>query len=155
MVKKTNGLSGVGNKLPHQYIISDLIFGVRKKLVKSNLHKKYYALSEISISELDVSVKKLKKNYNIDFVLYDKETKGIVLIAEIERSKTSMKDKIAKMADCLNNIKTIEDAFFIKFDSNGKAYFEKCILKNKKLIIESASSRSKVLGLNLKSCLVS
>lgn len=155
MAKKVNGLSGVGNKLPHQFIISDLIFGVRKKLVKSKLNKKYCAIPEITLSELVSNKIKLKHDYNIDFVLYDRETNEIVLIAEIERDKASMKDKKAKMADCLNNVKSIKEAYFIKFDKSGKAEFENCSIKRKELIIESTSSRSEILGLNLKSCLVS
>lgn len=155
MAKKVNGLSGVGNKLPHQCIISDLIFGARKKLVKSKLNKKYYALPEITLSELGLNVKKLQKDYNIDFVIYDKETNEIVLIAEIERNKASMKEKKEKMADCLNNIKSIKEAYFIKFDKSGKVAFENYSVKRNELILNSNSSRSEILGLNLKSCLVS
>lgn len=156
--KKTAGqLSGVGNKAYHQYIISDLIFGVRKKMVKAKKASKFSVLSEISLSQIgyDITKNKLPKDYNIDFVVIDEQKSSIVFLAEVERANTTITETIKKIDTCLREIKTIKEAYIIKFDNSGNTTFELCTLVKNKLERVKVSSKSELLDLSLKTCLVS
>ncbi len=155
---KTKGLSGIGNVLPHQYIISDLIFAVRKKLVKNKKQKEFSALSEISISELGypVNPKNFVTNHNIDFVVIETETQDIVFLAEIERNKKTIAKTKFKIFDCLLNMPTIKEVYIIYVDELRNTKFELCTVLNNKLICkEEVNSRSKFLGLTLNTSFVS
>ena len=154
MVKKrTQGLQGIGNSIYHQNIISDLIFGVRKKLLKQKLSKKYKVVSEISIKQLENE--DFTKNHNIDFVVYENHTGFIKFIVEVERSEKISSRTKHKLKDCLRNMKHLEEAFVVSFDNNG-VQFLKCELEKDKLKIATKNnSRSNFLKMNLKSSIVS
>ena len=156
MAKKTvpQGLFGVGNQLPHQYIISDLIYAVRSKFEKT---KKYKVLSEISIDKLGTiySDKKFTSIHNFDFVIVDAKTTDILLIIEIERAKKSISATSKKIFQSLLHIKTLQEAYIIKFDANNKIQFDRKAIKDNKLVTASNSSQSTLLDLNLKKKLVS
>lgn len=151
------GLSGVGNKAYHQYIISDLIFGVRKKLAKNNKAKELSVLSEISLSKIGYETTKehFPKDYNIDFVVIDEQSKNLLFIAEIERDDVNISKTLKKIENCLKKIPTIKEAFIIKFDGAGNTTFELYGLEKNKLKLTKKSSRSNYLGLSLKMCLTS
>jgi hypothetical protein len=151
------GLSGVGNKAYHQYIISDLIFGVRKKLVKDKKASKLSVLSEISLSQIGYETTKdhFSKDYNIDFVVIEEKSKNLLLIAEIEREGVTITSTHKKIEECLKKIPTIQEAYIIKFDGAGKTKFELCTLENKKLKTTEVNSKSEFLGVSLKNCFVS
>jgi hypothetical protein len=155
---KTNiakpSLTGVGNQLPHQYIISDLIFAVRNKHEKS---KKYLVLSEISIDKIGniYNLNKFKHKHNYDFVVLDALTKDILFIAEIERIGKSKTNTIKKIKESLEHIPSLKEVFIISFDESGNIIFERKELKDKKLITVSTSSQSQLLEINLKKSLVS
>jgi len=153
----TQGLSGVGNKAYHQYIISDLIFGVRKKLVKDKKASKFSVLSEISLSQIGYLTTKyhFSKDHNIDFVVIDEFSKDILFIAEIERAGFPITGTHKKIEDCLTKISTIKEAFIIKFDIAGNTTFELCTIEKKKLKRTEVSSKSVFLGISLKNYLVS
>ena len=151
--KKSQGLQGVGNQILHQNIISDLIFGVRKKLVKRNLSKKYNVVSEISISQLGYY--DFTKDHNVDFVVYDSFTKSINLIIEIERKGKTFASTKKKVKECLVSMGNLQEAFIVTFERNDANFF-KCTLENGKLKIASKSnSKSELLKMNLKTSLVS
>ncbi len=154
MAKFALGLSGVGNKIPHQLIISDLVFGVRKNLAKKKLVTTYLAIPEITLSELGVDVSKLKKNYNIDFVIYNLKTKKVELILEVERAEKSLTTINNKINDCFKNIPSIKEAFIVQFNNDGKVIFNKKTKLNKNKIIEKSTSNSTVLNFNLTSILI-
>lgn len=145
-------LSGVGNKIPHQLIISDLIFGVRKYLTRKRITSTYIVIPEITLSILGVDVSVLKKDYNIDFVIFNTKTRKVELILEIERMDKPLTKSIIKIDDCLKNISSIKDAFIVRFDENGKIKFDKRTMVKQK-IIEKSTSNSSLLGLNLISIL--
>lgn len=155
--KTVGQLSGVGNKAYHQYIISDLIFGVRKKMVKAKKASKFSVLSEISLSQIgyDITKNKFPKDYNIDFVVLDKQKGGIVFLAEIEKANATLTETLHKIEVCLKQIKTIEEAYIIKFDTRGNTTFERCTLLKNKFTRDEVSSKSECLDLSLKTCLVS
>lgn len=151
------GLSGVGNKAYHQYIISDLIFGVRKKLVKNKKASKFSVLSEISLSQIGYETTKdhFSKDHNIDFVVIDELSKNLLFIAEIERAGLTITRTLKKIEECLKKIPTIQEAYIIKFDGAGITTFELCILEKNKLKLKDVNSKSKFLGIILKKCFVS
>ncbi|MCZ2131405.1 MAG: hypothetical protein LC109_14220 [Bacteroidia bacterium] len=153
----SKGLSGVGNKAFHQYIISDLIFGVRKKLVKDKKASKHSVLSEISLSQLGYETTKdhFSKDYNIDFVVINELNKNLLFIAEIERAGVTITGTLKKIQECLTQIPTIQEAYIISFDGAGKTSFELCTIQKKKLQRTKVNSKSEFLGLNIKSCLSS
>lgn len=155
-IKKTivKGMHGVGNQLPHQYIISDLIFAVRKK---HEISRKYLVLSEISIDKIGniYNPKKFKHKHNYDFVVLDALTKDILFIVEIERDGKIKKDTIKKIEESLEHIPTLKEVFLISFNESGLFKFERKELKAKKLITVSTSSQSQLLELNLKKSIVS
>jgi hypothetical protein len=155
--KLPKGLSGVGNKAYHQYIISDLIFGVRKKLVKDKKASKLSVLSEISLSQIGYETTKdhFSKDHNIDFVVLDENTKNLLFIAEIEREGVTITGTLKKIEECLKQIPTIQEAYIIKFDGLGKTSFELFTLENKKLKRTEVNSKSEFLGISLKNCFVS
>ena len=127
MAKKTiqsQNLSGVGNSIEHQYIISDLIFGVRKKLSKNKKWNKCFALSEISLSSLGYDANDFTHNHNIDFVVID-ENKDVKVLIEIQKKGIDIKKNRSKIEECVEKIDTIEDAFLIRFDKEGKIYFDR------------------------------
>jgi len=152
--KKSQGLQGVGNQILHQNIISDLIFGVRKKLAKRNLSKKYNVVSEISISQLGWFG--FSKDHNIDFVVYDSFTQSINLIIEIERKGKTFASTKNKVKECLNSMGDLQEAFIVTFEGND-ANFYKCTLseKGKLIIAKKNNSKSNFLKMNLKTSLVS
>ena len=155
---KSKGLSGVGNKAYHQYIISDLIFGVRKKFVKDKKASKFSVLSEISLSQIGYETTKdhFSKDHNIDFVVIDEENKDLLFIAEIEREGVKITSTLKKIEECLKQIPTIKEAYIIKFDGAGKTTFELYTIKNKKLKkTVMKNSKSEFLGISLKNCFVS
>ena len=153
----SKGLSGVGNKAYHQYIISDLIFGVRKKMVKAKKASKFSVLSEISLSQIGYNITKNKfpKDYNIDFVVLDEQKSSIVFLAEVERANATITETLKKIETCLKQIKTIKEAYLIKFDDNGNTTFELCKIEKSKLKRIVVSSKSELLDLSLKTCMVS
>ncbi len=155
--KLSRNLSGIGNKAYHQYIISDLIFGVRKKLVKEKQASKYSVLSEITLSQIGYETTKdhFPHDYNIDFVLIEESSKNLVFIAEIERANVSITKTINKIEVCLKKIPTIKEAYIIKFDGAGNTTFELYTLKNKKLNGRKVNSKSEFLGLSLRTCFIS
>ena len=138
------GLFGVGNQLPHQYIISDLIYAVRSKFEKT---KKYKVLSEISIDKLGTiySDKKFTSIHNYDFVIVDAKTTNILLIIEIERAKKSISATNKKIFQSLLHIKTLQEAYIIKFDANNKIQFDRKAIKDNTLVTISKSSQSTLL----------
>lgn len=146
-------LAGTGNVLPHQYIISDLIFYARKKLKNT----KYKVLSEISISQIGTvyTDKKFTVNHNIDFVIFDAKTQKIVFIAEVERTGRGKNQTLKKLKECLTNIPTIEEAYTISFDVNLKIIISRYEIVKGKLEVVSTSSDSAFLGYNLKRSFVS
>lgn len=93
-----NNLAGVGNHINHQIIISDLIFGIRKKFAREH-EDKYYVISEVSISELGYKTKKFSHNHNIDLVIAEKGSneKTLHFILEIEKGKNTKKDTEKKL----------------------------------------------------------
>lgn len=152
--KDTGKLAGVGNQLPHQYIISDLIYAVRTKFEKT---KKFKVLSEISIDKLGCvyTPRKFSKKHNFDFVVIDAQTEDILFIAEIERAGKSITATTKKIKESLTHIKTLKEVFIIKFDVAGKVIFERKAILNKKLVTTTNSSYSDLLGLTLKLKLIS
>ena len=151
--KKSQGLKGIGNQILHQNIISDLIFGIRKKLVKRHLSKKYYVVPEISISQL--GYKGFTKDHNIDLLVYDNFKKSINLIIEIERKGKTFASTKKKVKECLESMGDLQEAFIVTFDGNNVNFY-KCTLEKGKLIIATKSnSKSEFLKMNLKTCLVS
>ncbi|PIQ48229.1 MAG: hypothetical protein COW03_11285 [Cytophagales bacterium CG12_big_fil_rev_8_21_14_0_65_40_12] len=159
--KKTleSGLSGVGNKALHQFIISDLIFGVRKKLVKEKKASKYAVLSEITLKELGYTAAQYfiedgLNEPNIDFVVIDRSSNDLLFLAEIENEKVSQRT-LKKIEVCLKKIPTIKEAYIIKFDRTGKTTFELCTIENKKLKITEVTSKSEFLDMSLKYCFIS
>lgn len=155
--KLTKGLSGVGNKAYHQYIISDLIFGVRKKLVKDRKASKFLVLSEISLSQIGYETTKdhFSKDHNIDFVVIEERSKNLLFIAEIERAGARITGTLKKIEECLTKIPTIKEAYIIKFDGAGNTTFELCTLEEKELKRTKVNSRSKFLDISLKNSFVS
>lgn len=151
------GLSGVGNKAYHQYIISDLIFGIRKKLVKDKKASKYSVLSEISLSQIGYETTKdhFSKDYNIDIVVIDEISRNLLFIAEIERADVTITGTLKKIEECLKEIPTIQEAYIIKFDGMGNTTFELCTLIKKKLKRTEVNSKSDFLGMSLKNTFVS
>lgn len=147
------GLGGPGNVLPHQYIISDLIFSARKMLKV----KEYKVLSEISISQIGSTYndKKFTVNHNIDFVIFDAKTNKIVFIVEVERTGRGKNQTLKKLKECLTNIPTIKEAYTISFDMNLKIIIERYEIVKGKLEVVSHSSDSVFLGYNLKRSFVS
>jgi hypothetical protein len=153
MAKKKQGLQGVGNQISHQNIISDLIFGVRKKLVKRNLSKKYNVVSEVSISQL--GYKGFTKDHNIDFVVYDSFTNSINLIIEIERKGKTFASTKKKVKECLESIGDLKEAFIVTFEGNDANFFRCTLEKGKLKITTKSNSKSEFLKMNLKTSLVS
>lgn len=153
----SKGLSGVGNKAYHQYIISDLIFGVRKKLVKDKKASKLSVLSEISLSQIGnkITNDNFSKDHNIDFVVMEEHTKNLLFIAEIESAGANLTRTNKKIEECLSQMPSIKEAYIIKFDEEGKTTFEICTLEKKKLKRTEVNSKSEFLGIILKSILVS
>lgn len=153
----SKGLSGVGNKAYHQYIISDLIFGVRKKLVKDKKASKLSVLSEISLSQIGYETTRdhFSKDHNIDFVVIDELSKNLLFIAEIERADVTITRTQKKIEECLKQISSIKEAYIIKFDGAGNTTFELCTLEKKKLKRTEVNSKSEFLGISLKNCFVS
>ena len=150
--RQYGGLQGPGNTIKHQLVISDLIFGVRKRFLEKHWSKKYSAVSEISVSELGYMG--FEHNHNIDFLIYDKRLNTIKLILEVERKGKSMTRTKKKIKECLLNIPDIE-AFIVQINPND-INFISCSLDNKgKLVMKENKSRSKLLNKNLKSILIS
>ena len=81
-LKETGKLAGIANVIPHQFIISDLIFGIRKRFAKNKKASAYRVISEISLSEIGTiyNDKKFTKNHNIDLVIIDAKSRDIVFI---------------------------------------------------------------------------
>lgn len=154
--KLKKGMTGVGNKDFHQYIISDLIYGVRKKFSSQRKSKNFLVLPEISLEEIGYSKKNFKfsKNYNIDFVVIEKISGNIILVAEIERADKNTAYAKTKINECLKFIPTLKDAFIIKFSIEGEVNFESYSIDNEIMSI-SITSKSTVVGVNLKSYLIS
>lgn len=154
MEKKINQgqLGGVFNHYYHQYIISDLIFGIRKKLVERKIAKDYVVISEISLSQLGYSkgINNFVKDHNIDLVVIEKDTKNIVLLIEIERTGKVMKTTKSKILQCINAIPNVE-AYIANFDINGKVNFNLCAIINEKLVEKEGSSKIKFQNMILKS----
>lgn len=157
MKNTKNKIFGVGNKSFHQYIISDLIYGVRKHLVKKKLSKKYAALSEITLSQIgyETTPSHFSGDFIVDFVVVNQETTDLILLVEIERINVNVSATKQKIKECLLSIPTIQDAFIIYFDMKGKTYFERCFLENEELSCKSVKMVRTVLGLPLKASLIS
>jgi len=145
---KTKGLQGPGNKLIHQLIISDLIFGIRKHFLKKHWSKKYAVVPEISVDELGYI--NFKHNYNIDFLIYDKELFNIKLILEIERKDKSMSRTKKKIHECLLYIPNLE-AYIIQINKNDIEFISLSLDNKGKLKMENNKSRSRFLKKDLKS----
>ena len=154
MAKTISMLGGAGNQLPHQLIISDLIYAIRKKHEKS---KQFIVLPEISIDKLGTiySAQKFTKKHNFDLVILDKATNDILFIAEIERAGKNISETKKKLIQSLIHITTLKEVFLIKFNGSPLVQFERIGLENKKLVMVSESSHSALLKLNLKTSLVS
>lgn len=154
MAKPISMLAGAGNQLPHQLIISDLIYAIRKKHEKS---KEFIVLSEISIDKLGniYSAKKFTKKHNFDLVILDRTTNEILLIAEIERAGKNITDTKKKLLESLTHISTLKEVFIIKFNGTPIVEFARMNVQNKILVITAKSSHSSLLKLNLKTSLVS
>ena len=157
MLKVKNKIFGVGNKSFHQYIISDLIYGVRKHLAKKHLSKKYAALSEITLSQIgyETTPSHFSSDFNIDFVVINQETTDLIILVEIERKNVNISTTKQKIKECLMAIPTIQDAFIIYFDMIGNTYFERCVLENQVLVCKALKVVKTALGLPLKGSLVS
>ena len=157
MLKVKNKIFGVGNKSFHQYIISDLIYGVRKHLAQKHLSKKYAALSEITLSQIgyETTPSHFSRDFNVDFVVVNQETTDLIILVEIERINMNVSATKQKIKECLMAIPTIQDAFIIYFDMHGKTYFERCKLENQILTCIPIKVVKTVLGLPLKGSLVS
>jgi len=156
-MKNKSTLAGIGNKPIHQYIISDLIFAIRKKLVAKKIASKYGVLSEITLSEIgyETTSYNFSKNHNIDIVVIEKKSGDILFLAEIEREGMTITSTKTKIAECLKTIPTIREAFIIKFTMSGDTSFELCELVKGKLVCTTTSSTSEVLDIALKTSLVS
>lgn len=116
-LKETGKLAGIANVIPHQFIISDLIFGIRKRFAKNKKASSYRVISEISLSEIGTiyNDKKFTKNHNIDLVIIDAKSRDIVFIIEIERTGKSRKITENKMLECLtNNPRSIYNNYWSK-----------------------------------------
>ena len=156
--KQKGGLAGIGNKALHQYIISDLIFGIRKRLIKTRLAKKYAVLSEITISQIgyDLAANNFKNDYNIDLVVVEEPNHDIKVLIEIERKGFNAKNTELKIEECLRKIPTIDEAYIIRFDMTGNTSFELCTLNQKKKLVKtSVNSKSNFLNMSFKTSLVS
>lgn len=155
-VTNKDNFAGIGNHINHQLIISDLIFGIRKKFARENIDD-YYVLSEISLSELGYQKNNFSHNHNIDLVIAKKgaNKKEIHFLLEIEKSEQTKNDTEKKVEECLKKIKTIEESFIVRFNKVGKIAFYKCSIKNNKMIQKKASSQSGFLNMALKRSLVS
>ena len=156
--QKTSGkLAGIANIIPHQFVISDLIFGIRKRFAKEKKASLYRVISEISLSSIGgiYNEKKFTKDHNIDLVIIDSKTRDILFIVEIERLGKSRKNSENKMLECLTHIPTIQEAFIITIGINSKPTFEKVELKSKKLVITPTTSKSDFVGYSLATSFVS
>ena len=60
-LKETEKLAGIANVIPHQFIISDLIFGIRKRFAKNKKASSYRVISEISLIGFPVTIIDEKK----------------------------------------------------------------------------------------------
>lgn len=141
-IKKGYGVDGVGNHINHQHIISDLIFGIRKKFAREH-EDKYYVLSEISISQLgyEVTPDALSKDHNIDLVIAEKNSGDIYFMLEIERAQSVKPQTKDKIKECLNAINTISEAYLLKFNQSDEISFFKCGISNNKLVLTETSSK--------------
>jgi hypothetical protein len=157
MSKIKSKIFGVGNKSFHQYIISDLVYGARKYLAKKRLSKKYMALSEISLSQIgyETTPSHFSRDFNIDFVVINQETTDLIVLIEIERVNINITATKQKIKECLQAIPSIEDAFIIYFDMNGKTYFERCILENGVFVCKPIKIVKTTLGIPIKASLIS
>jgi len=157
MSKVKSKIFGVGNKSFHQYIISDLIYGVRKYFAEKRLSKKYMALSEITLSQIgyETTPSHFSRDFNIDFVVINQETTDLIVLIEIERLNINITTTKQKITECLQAIPSIEDAFIIYFDMNGKTYFERCLLENEMLVCKPIKVVKTTLGIPIKASLIS
>ena len=156
-LKETGKLAGIANVIPHQFIISDLIFGIRKRFAKNKKASSYRVISEISLSEIGTiyNDKKFTKNHNIDLVIIDAKSRDIVFIIEIERTGKSRKITENKMLECLTNIPTIQEAFIITIGVNSKPTFEKVELERKKLVFKATTSKCEFIDYILATSFIS
>jgi len=148
-------LDGIGNKLNHQRIVSDLIFAIRKNFAKHRITD-MEVLPEISISALDYEYAQdetIKHDYNFDLAIIDNQ-KNLLMIVEVEGGKSNKNKIKEKMKDCLENINTLEEVMSIEYNT-GELLFYHYTIKDGELKKEKTSSHSHLLNMNLKTSIVS
>ena len=155
MNKLNETLSGVGNSLLHQLIISDLIFAVRKMFAKRK-KKDMLALSEISLSRLGYecgdSRFAIEGDYNYDFAVVERGMLKFVL--EIERKGQYRNKTQRKLKKTIEQIADIEEVMLIEIDEyeNKLRYFH-YVYSNGKIIEIETSSKSEYLDMVLANSL--
>ncbi len=149
-------LNGTGNKIYHQRIISDLLFAIRKKFVKTR-EKDLEVLPEISIFSLEgyefAQSGTVKENYNFDLAIVDRD-ESVIMIIEIEGNKSNKQKIKEKMKDCLENIDTLEEVMSIEYKADDLLFYH-YYLENGKLRKEKTSSHCNLLDMNFKTSIVS
>lgn len=156
MKKKTlspirKGLYGIHNMLPHQIIISDFIYAIRKSYDRRKINNRL-VLPKISASQLDFEISHsedgLLKDYNFDLVICRMPCHTEMII-EIERIQPRKGTK-EKLEDCLKKIDSLKEVLMVRYNYEiMDIEFIKCTLKNGKLDMQKTSSYSKYLNMNL------
>lgn len=153
----SRGLGGVGNQLSHQYIISDLLYGIRRKLQRAGIDR-YAVVSEISISKLAYETKpggSFSRDHNIDIAVVDKRGGSVRFMVEIERQHGDLKRTKSKLKECLQYMTSLQEVMMITFDAEGYVLFNQCFMEGNNLAIVPSSSKSRFLDMVLVRSLVS
>jgi hypothetical protein len=147
-------LSGIGNKPQHQYIIADLIVGIRKSLVKQGLFPEFMVLPEFSIGNYQNQSEQVSKNYNFDLCIVNADIAELLMILEVANMDDTNKDT-KKLKDCIKNIDTLQEAFLVEWDDDNNVVFTRWSANEDGEIEQKKTSQSLVMNYPLKLSLVS
>lgn len=142
MSKSNNGLSGVGNSLVHQVVISDLLYAIRKRYDKKRI-KDVLVLSEISLSKLgyECGDKRfaIPTDYNYDLGVV--ENGKLKFVLEVERSGQNRDKTKRKLKNTLKEITDVEEIMLIEINEfdNELHYFHYAVVNNKIEELETSS----------------
>ncbi len=155
MSKSYNGLSGVGNSLAHQIVISDLLYAIRKKVDKQR-KKDVLVLTEISLSKLGYECGDcrfpISTDYNYDLAIV--EGGNLKFVLEVERYGQNRDKTKRKLKKTIKNIVDIEEVMLIEIDefANELHYYHYAYVNNKIEELET-SSYSSYLDMSLANSL--